>query len=481
MQSIVKGQFVKLLFLTLLALSLDATASAQTAADIDAVVQKAIDAKKMPAIGVAVVRDGKVVLAKGYGLADVEAGTTANENTAFELASVTKQFTAAGIMLLVEDGKLKLEDTLGKYMPDVPAKWSGVTIRQLLNQVSGIPNYTDGGKLVNDKIYTKDEILSLVKDVPTAFDPGTKWAYSNTNYFLLGMVIEKVSGKSYPEFMAKRVFAPLGMTSTEVNTSGLKIKNAAMGYNFEDGKWQKAKLDDPSQPFAAGAIVSTPADMGKWDIAVSEGKLLKKSSWDEILASGKLADGKLTNYGFGWQIGKLGETGYVGHSGGIGGFTSYHVRFPAENLGVVVLANTAARATQDLANDIAGVYLPKLAAAIAAQKAAQEAAKNAAPIADADPETTKFLRGVFEGLLKGEGDPAQFSVEMQKFMFPDRIKQPTPLSGQVMKSFELMTAESTDGSKRRQYRATFESGMKARVFFTVDAQGKITGVNVRPE
>jgi D-alanyl-D-alanine carboxypeptidase len=479
MQKAVNYLFAKVLLLALLTITFGALASAQTAADVDAVVQKVIDAKSIPAAGVAVVRDGRVVLAKGYGAADVETGTPANENTAFQIASVTKQFTAAGVLLLVEEGKLKLDDTLGKYVPDVPAKWNGITVRQLLNQVSGIPNYTAGGKLLSGKIYTKAEILGLVKDVPPGFEPGTKWEYSNTNYFLLGMIIEKVSGKTYPEFMNERIFKPLGMTSTTVNTSGLKIKNAAMGHELASGKWQRAKLDEPSQPFAAGAIVSTPADMAKWSVAVSEGRLLKKTSWDEALASGMLADGKPSNYGFGWRIGKIGEIGYIAHSGGIAGFNSYHVRFPAENLGVVVLVNGASRVPEQLAMDIAGLYLPKVAAVLAAQNAA----KNVAAIADSDPEITKFLRGVFEGMVKGEGDPANFSAEMQKVMFPDRIKQlKGPLGSQgPLKAFELLSAEVVDGLKRRTYRATFESGMRVRAVFGIDAQGKIAGANVRPE
>lgn len=474
-----KNLFAKVLFPVLVTVASAGMVSAQTVADIDAVVQKMIDAKTIPAAGVAVVRGGKVVLAKGYGAADLEASTPANENTAFQIASVTKQFTAAGVMLLVEDGKLKLDDPLGKYVADAPAKWSGITIRQLLNQVSGIPNYTAGGKLVNDKRYTRPEIIALVKDEPQRFEPGTKWEYSNTNYFLLGMVIEKVSGKSYPEFMQERIFKPLGMTSTVINTSGLKIKNSASGYRRVSGNWEKAKLDDPSQPFAAGAIVSTPADMAKWAIAVSEGKLLKKTSWDEALTSAKLADGKPTNYGFGWQMRKIGETGYIGHGGGIAGFGSFIVRFPADDLTVVVLANTTSGSSQELAFEIAGVYLPKVATVLAAQKAE----KNAPAIADADPETTKFLRGIFEGMVRGEGDPAQYSEEMKKFLFPENIKQlKGPLGGQgPIQVFELLTAENPDGAKRRVYRATFEGGMKVRIYFTIDGQGKIAGANVRPE
>jgi CubicO group peptidase (beta-lactamase class C family) len=477
----VKNLFARTSVLGLLAVALAAHAWAQTAADVDAVVQKAISSKNVPAAGVAVVRDGKVVLAKGYGSADIEGSIAANENTAFQIASVTKQFTAAGILLLVEESKIKLDDPLGKYLSDVPAKWSGITIRQLMNQVSGIPNYTAGGKLISGKNYARAEIIDIVKEVPVHFEPGARWEYSNTNYFLLGMVIEKVSGKAYPEYMHERIFKPLGMDATLINTSGLKIKNAAMGYDLKGEKWERANLDDPSQPFAAGAIVSTPVDMAKWAIAVSEGKLLKNTSWDEAFAPYKLTGGNPSNYGFGWEIGKIGETSYLAHSGGIAGFGSYHVRFPAENLSVVVLTNAAGRAT-GLAMDVAGVYLPKVAATLSAQKAAQEAARNAAPIADTELATTKFLRTVFEGMLKGEGDPPNFSTEFQKFLFPDRIKQlQGPLGGQVLKTFDLMAAETGDGGKRRQYRGTFESGMKIRVFFTVDPQGKISGTNVRPE
>lgn len=456
-----------------------AAGSAQTVADIDAVVQRAIDAKAMPAAGIAVVRDGKVFLVKGYGAADIDAKTVVGENTTFQIASVTKQFTAAAVMLLVEKGKLSLDDALGKYVSDVPAKWSGITIRQLLNQVSGIPNYTAGGKLIKDKTYTQSEILALVKDIPVRFEPGAKWEYSNTNYFLLGMIIEKVSGKAYPEFMSERIFKPLGMTSTTINTSGLVIKNAASGYALTSGKWEKVKLDDPSQPFSAGAIVSTPTDMAKWATAVSDGKLLKKTSWDEVWAPGKLTDGKPSNYGFGWQLGKFGETDYVGHSGGISGFSSFIVRFPADKLSIVVLANRAGQAPQELAFEVAGVFLPKVSAELAKQKAL----KNVPAIADADPETSKFLRGVFESMVKGEGDPANYSAEMQKSMFPENIKAlKGPLGGQgPIKVFELLSAETPDGGKRRVYRATFESGMKVRVHFFIDAQGKIAGSNVRPE
>lgn len=477
-QSFVKSLFVKFSSLALVTLMFSVFALAQTDADVDAVVQKLVDAKTIPGAGVAVVRDGKIILAKGYGAADVEAGTIASKNTAYQIASVTKQFTAAGIMLLVEEGKLKLDDTLGKYVADAPEKWSGVTVRQLLNQVSGIPNYTAVGKLVPEKTYTQAEILGLVRDVQPEFEPQTKWQYSNTNYFLLGMIIEKVSGKSYPDFMRERIFKPLGMNSTTVNTSGLKIQNAALGYNLEKGNWQKAVLDDPSQPFAAGAIVSTPEDMAKWALALSEGKLLKKTSWDEVWTPVKLSDGKATDYGFGWQIRKIGDTNLIGHSGGIAGFTSYIARFPDDNLSVVVLVNSMVRATQPLALDIAALYLPKVAAALNAQRAASKAAA----IEDTDSTTTKFLRETFEKMFGGEVDQNLFTPEMQKILFPTGINQLKPfISAQgTIKAFDLTTAETNPTLKRRIYRVTFESNVKINLTFTVNAEGKIAGVLIRP-
>jgi D-alanyl-D-alanine carboxypeptidase len=465
--------FFRILFFGVLTVGAGVFASGQGVAEVDAVVQKAIGGKVAPGAGV-VVRNRKVLFTKGYGLADVDAGTPVSETTAFQIASVTKQFTAVGVMLLVEKGKVRLDDPLSKYVPEVPAKWGGVTIRQLLNQVSGIPNYNAGERLDPNKVYKKAEIIDVMRDVRMSFEPGAGWEYSNTNYFLLGMVIEKASGKAYADFMREQVFKPLGMNSTLVNAKGVAVPNAASGYSPSQGKWVRTEIGDPGLPYAAGAIVSTPADMARWAVAVSDGKLLREASWSEAFAAGKTADGKPTNYGFGWYTAKFGDVPYFYHSGGIAGFGAYHARFPADNLSVVVMTNTVGTSTQ-IGQEIAGVYLPKVAAAIAAEAKQLEAARTAGPIEDKDPETTRYLRGVFEGLLKGEGDPAIFSAEMQKFLFPDRIKQlKGPLGSQGgLKAFELMSAENTGGTKARRYRITFESGMKVRGNFVIDAEGKI--------
>ena len=481
MNRIITNILPSLLFFAPLIVVSSFNASAQeNSSPVEAVLQKAIDGKTIPAAGVVVVRDGKVIVAKGYGTASIESGTPANENTVFQIASITKQFTAVGILLLAEEGKLNLDDAAGKHLSDVPSQWSEVTLRQLLNQVSGITSYTDVGKIVTDKIYEQAEILALVRELPLRFTPGSRREYSNTNYFLLGMVIEKVSTQPYPKFMEEKIFIPLGMEATRINTSGLKVPNAATGYELKTGKWQTVELVDPSQPFAAGAMLSTAGDMAKWAVAVSQGKLVHKNSWDEAFRLGKLIDGSASNYGFGWQSGKIGETKYMGHGGGIPGFGSYIVRFPIEDIIVVLLSNTtASRAPQQIAFEIAGTFLPNVGDVVAAQNAA----RNAAPIADSDPDSTTLVRVVFEGMLKGEGDPNLFSPEMQKEMFPDKIKQlKGPLGSQgALTAFDLLASENVGDAKRRSYRATFESGMKIRANITLDSDGKIADAKIRPE
>jgi len=290
------------------------------------------------------------------------------------------------------------------------------------------------------------------------------------------MGIEKASGKAYPDFLKERIFQPLGMSSTVVKTSGQQIKYEATGYKLENAKWIKEALDDPSQPFAAGAIVSTPADMAKWAIALGEGRLLKKASWDEIWTAAKLTDGKSTGYGYGWGIGKTGDVGFVSHGGGIAGFTSHIIRFPAEDLAVVVLVNDVSNVTQSLAFQIAGLYLPKFAAARAAANGPT------AVIEDKDPETTKFLRGVFEKMITGDVDQNLFAPDLQKNLFPNGIAQLKGLASTQgpIKSFELVRSNDAGGNKARSYRVAFEKGLRLVLSFTVDAQGKIAGAQLRP-
>ena len=186
---------------------------------IDDYIQGLMQKRHIPGVSIAVVRDGKVILAKGYGVANVELSVPATERTVYQLASVTKMFTATAIMMLVAEGKLKLDDRITERLSDLPAAWRDVTVRHLLNHTSGIKSYTSVKDFhkTSRKDYDRRELLALVTKVPLEFAPGEKWSYCNTGYFLLGMLIEKVSGKEYGEFLDERIFQPLGMTQTRVN------------------------------------------------------------------------------------------------------------------------------------------------------------------------------------------------------------------------------------------------------------------------
>ena len=245
------------------------TTSRSTTDGVDAFVQGLMQKRHIPGVSVAVVHDGSVVLEKGYGLANLELGVPATENTVYQLASVTKTFTATAVMMLVQEGKLALDDKITERLPDLPTAWQKVTIRHLLSHTSGIKSYTSVRDFhkTSRKDYAQRELLDLVAKEPLEFTPGEKWNYSNTGYFLLGMLIEKVGGKPYGEFMAERIFKPLNMAHTRANDLRAIIPNRAQGYEWNGKELRNGEYVSPSQPFAAGMLVSNVSDLVKWDAA----------------------------------------------------------------------------------------------------------------------------------------------------------------------------------------------------------------------
>ena len=296
---------------------------------IDEFVAGAMKKQHIPGASVAAIKDGKVVLAKGYGLANVELSVPTTEHTAYQLASVTKTFTATAIMLLVKDGKIKLEDSITKLVPDLPKAWDPVTVKHLLNHTSGIKSYTnvkDFFKTIR-KDYTHREIIDLVAKEPLEFEPGERWNYSNTGYFLLGILIEKVAGQSYPEFMEARIFKPLDMTETRVNDLRVIIPNRAHGYTMEGKTLKNGEYVSPTQPYAAGALISTVSDLVKWDAGLAAGTLLDKTTLETMWAPAELKGGKHAEYGLGWSVSKVNGHRLASHGGGIPGFSTQLSRY----------------------------------------------------------------------------------------------------------------------------------------------------------
>lgn len=439
---------------------------------LDAFVQKTMQTRQFPGASIAVVKDGKVVVAKGYGFSDVEKSTKATEQTVYQLASVTKPFTAMATLLLVEDGKVSLDGKITDILPGLPAAWAPVTVRHLLTHTSGIKSYTDvfgQTKVPDSQVFTADQILALVKDTPLAFTPGEKFAYCNTGYYLLGMVIEKASGKPYAAFLTERIFKPLGMTSTSIDDYADARPVRAKGYAFAGGKTTPAEHTHPSQPFAAGALVSTVVDLAKWDAALTARKLLEPASYELMWTPMRFTSGTASHYALGWEVQPFRTRPRQAHGGGISGFSTYFARFPDDKVTIVALVNQGGGAGGALVNGIAAIYVPAVKA---------NAPK---PIADPDPTITAFLKQALTSAAGGTIDPEMLTPGFRSFMLPDRIKQGPDMMGRhgPLQAFELMEDTERDGRRVRIYRATFGT-TPLRVQFSLSPEGKIAGLGISP-
>lgn len=305
---------------------------------------------------VLVVKDGKTILDKGYGSADLEWNIPSTPATKFRLGSITKQFTAASIMLLEERGKLNLTDRVRQYLPELPESWDKITIFNLLTHSAGIFNYTALPGLNETKIrhLTPQQIVDLVKDKPLDFSPGDNMRYSNTGYVVLGMVIEKVSGQPYAEFLKANIFAPLGMKDTGYEDQKAILPLRAHGYEHnKDGVLRNADFIDMSTPYAAGALVSTTHDLLIWENALFAGKAVSQASLAKMTTPFK------NEYGFGLVIRDGDGHHQVWHNGGIDGFTTDMRTYPADHLTIIVLSNVATPASGDIGNKLADIAFGK--------------------------------------------------------------------------------------------------------------------------
>jgi CubicO group peptidase (beta-lactamase class C family) len=303
-----------------------------------------------------VVRDGQVVLRKAYGLANVELGVPLTPESVFELGSVTKQFTAVAILMLAEQGKVRLDDEITKYLADFPTHGQKVTIEQLLTHTAGIANYTDLAEWI-PRVREEMPVATLIglfKDKPLDFPPGTKWSYSNSGYVLLGAVIEKASGKSYERFVEDEIFQKLGMKASRYGNQAEVIPNRAYGYDKADGGYRNAEYLSMTQPYAAGSLMSTLDDLAIWDRALAGETLLKRSSIERLFVPAQLASGTNTHYALGWGVSDLHGRQVQAHGGGIFGFVTMVVRVPEDKLFVAVLSNSpgAAKPPEALATAI---------------------------------------------------------------------------------------------------------------------------------
>ena|ERR1700694_2560154 len=299
--------------------------------------------------------NGKIEFEKGYGFANEEWGVRNSPTTKFRIASMTKQFTAACILLLQERGQLSVHDPISKYLPDLPGTWQPITIHQLLTHTSGIPNYTDSPKIkeLNRTGATPREMVDLVVNEPLKSKPGDTWAYTNTGYILLGMIIENVSGQSYDRFLAGNIFGPPGMANSGYDKASTILNNRASGYQSKDGHLVNSDFIDMSIPFAAGGIYSTVEDMYRWNKALANGKLLSADSLRQMFEEYPETSAFASHYGYGVVITqRFGKALYY-HGGGVTGFSSVIQHYPKEQVCIVVLSNLGPVKAWELGDHIA--------------------------------------------------------------------------------------------------------------------------------
>jgi CubicO group peptidase (beta-lactamase class C family) len=290
-----------------------------------------------PGASVLVLKDGQPRIRASYGMADLEAKVAVAPETNFRLASVSKQFTAAGILLLNEQGKLHLDDRLAQWLPSLPPATRNVTLRHLLTHTSGLIDYEDVMPPSQTTQLTDRDVLRLLEaQDSTYFAPGTAYRYSNSGYVLLGLVIEKASGQTFSDFLRQRIFEPLGMRNTVAHVeSRTVVSHRAYGYSFENGRWLRTDQSPTSATLGDGGIYSSIDDLARWDAALYDNRLLSKESLVAAFTPATPTDDPDVAYGFGWRI--TGET--LWHSGESIGFRNVIVRHPQRRLTVVVLTN----------------------------------------------------------------------------------------------------------------------------------------------
>jgi CubicO group peptidase (beta-lactamase class C family) len=338
---------------------------AQSAAPLDSVdrfVRAELARQQIPALSVAVLRGDSILLARGYGFANVEHGVPATDSTIYQSGSVGKQFTAAGVVMLAQEGLLGLDDSITRYLPQGQQRWRGITIRHLLTHTSGIPDYADT-TLDYRRAYSEDDLIRLATQLPLEFVPGERWSYSNTGYLLLGAVIRKVTGQFYGDFLRRRIFEPTGMRTTRIISESDIVRHRAAGYERVGGKLRNQSWVSPElNTTADGSLYLSVRDLAAWAVALNHGRVPAQSVLEASWTPVRLNSGGLYPYGFGWWIDQ--QRGYrkIGHTGAWQGFQTSIQRYPDFDLTVIVLANLAGSDPYAVSIGIAGILEPVLGA-----------------------------------------------------------------------------------------------------------------------
>ncbi len=427
--------------------------------------------QRIPGLSLAVTIDNELIFTKGYGVANVELRAPAVAESVYEVASLTKQFVAVAMLLLAQDGKLSLDDPVSRHLPEAPPAWEKITLRHLLTHTSGIPDYDDAGQPLDPRRdYTEDELVKLAGKLPAKFPPGVRWSYSNTAYVMLGIIVHRVSGMPYGDFLRTRVFSRLHMGNTNVNRPDDLCRSARRATGWTRG-CSKTRNTSPSQCATGdGGIVSTVVDLAKWDAAIQSGALLPPEVWKQVFKPVTLNSGKTFPYGFGWFIREQAGHPYYEHSGHLQGFASHILRFPYARVSVVVLANLAQADPWDIAHGVASLVRPDL----------KPPADH--PLEDHEPAVTDLLKKALGGLRKGELRREAFTDEGADAYNEEVLAESKERLGKLpaFGDFELVgRAEVGDQTEYRYWVHVGDAKWLLEVALDTDA-GKVERLQVNP-
>jgi CubicO group peptidase (beta-lactamase class C family) len=425
---------------------------------IDAYLSAQVQRANRVGLSVALVKDGKLVLAKGYGKRSLQEGRPVETNTLFAIGSVTKQFTCAAILLLAEEGGLSVRDPVAKYYPNL-TRAKDITLLDLMNHVSGYPDYypLDFVDQRMQKPIAEDELLRQYAGGKLDFEPGANWSYSNTGYILLGRVVEKVSGDNLGAFFTRRIFTPLGMDNTFYEL-GAADRRLATGYTtFALSEPEAAQPEASGWIRGAGGLYSTPGDLAKWDLALMEGKVLKPQSYALMTSPRKLADGKSAEYGCGLAVRTQSGRQIISHNGAVSGFNAYNAMVPSTRSAVIMTCN--------LEGSMGPVPSQILSLLLKEQT-------NVPAIAG--PVAADAVKAVFAQLQKGKVNRGQFGDEFNHYLTDERIAGAAKRLKRygAPKKTEIISTRERGGMEVTMTQLTFASG-ELRVLMYRMPDGKI--------
>jgi D-alanyl-D-alanine carboxypeptidase len=439
--------------------------------DVDRYIFEEMHQRGIPGLALAVVKDGVLVKNRGYGLAQVENQVPVTPETRFNIASVDKQFTATLVMMLAEEGKLSIEDEIGQHLPDPPAAWKGIRIRHLLSHTGGLAdNWLENvnGRYFFD--YSTQQLYEHARTVPPKFAPGTDWSYSDQGFFLLCMIVERVAGRPYHDFLRERILDPLQMTGVTVWEPRQVIPNRASGYTLRDGKLYRNRREIDYSLW--NDLLLTTGDLVKLDAALYTEKLLTKASLDRMWTPARLNNGELVrfsgsmrSYGFGWVVDRFRGHRIISH----GGYTGVNIwRMPEDRVTVIVLTNLdrpSGSNPHGLAQGVAGFYVPGVSW-LAMQ-----------PAADPSPEFSRKLHEEVQRWPDGQSDETLYAPDFVKKSHQAFVASSRSEMRRLgaFRSLAFLDEEATPAGRLLYFRAEFKSG---RLFLRVllDASGKIADI-----